>query len=320
MRPCLPIAACRPDVFARIGLIAFLALGMGPTARAADVHVATDGDDLTADGSPALPFATLDAAFQAASQGDRLVLEPGTFSQCPTLSLLEVNGLNDRNKPITVVSREYLDAGEPGDFVPSGDPGLSSIVDGSAVCGAGTASPAATLTVASTDTRVSGVVIRGGGAGGVRALGSVTLTHNLIEQNDGARGAGISFYSATCSLGDATATIAGNLIRDNVATFDSASGLGDGAGVHVVAAAVLPGGTQGCGFVGAPGEIPVAAEDGRHCDVTLADNTIRHNVLTSGEAVTLFGAGLFAETLTVADGGGAVSTSHAPTAPTRPAP
>ena len=274
------------------------------------MHVALDGDDATADGSPSSPFATLDAAFLAAAQGDRLILEPGHFFQCATLSLLDQVGLTDRNKPIDVVSREYLDAGEPTNFAPSGAPGVSSILDGSSACGSGTATPGATLTVASTGSSVTGIVIRGGGRGGIAAAGSVTLTNNLIEQNAGARGAGIAFTSATCTLGDASATISHNLIRDNVATFDAVSGLGDGAGLHVVAASVLPGGATSCGFVGAPGEISASAEEGRSAAVTIESNVIQNNVLDSAEAVTLFGAGLFVETLAIADGLGEVSTSQ----------
>ncbi|MBZ0136835.1 MAG: right-handed parallel beta-helix repeat-containing protein [Planctomycetes bacterium] len=57
-----------------------VALLCGCALQAADIHVATSGNDTTGNGSIATPYATLSRAHQAASAGDKIIFRAGTYA------------------------------------------------------------------------------------------------------------------------------------------------------------------------------------------------------------------------------------------------
>ncbi len=73
--------------------MALMGGGMTPAhvawAQAGTWHVATTGSDLTGDGSPARPFASIQHGIDMASTGDTVLVHPGTYTET-----IDFNGKN----------------------------------------------------------------------------------------------------------------------------------------------------------------------------------------------------------------------------------
>jgi hypothetical protein len=155
-------------------------------AQAGTWHVATTGSDLTGDGSPARPFATIQHGINAASSGDTVLVHPGTY----------VENIDFTGKNIVVGSL----------FVTTGDQDYiqQTVINGNR--------NTHVVTFASGETaaaRLSGLTITNGyahgtatpgffGGGIMCRLSNPTLTYLRVSDNE-STDAGGGLYFDTCS-------------------------------------------------------------------------------------------------------------------------
>jgi hypothetical protein len=198
----------------RILSLLFVAAAALLPVGAATVYV--DGQSVSCDdmgpGSMQVPFCTIQAGYDFASNADELRVMPGTYSEC-------VFAGDVAQKAVDIVA----DA-----FVTSGD-NAATIIDGTNVVGCTFpgGSPASVVNMG-TNTTLSGFTVTGGTASGVFGFGAVAITSNVVNNNDSTSGAGVYVYTANCYYGDTVVSIADNNIANNVASFE-------GGGVSVVA-------------------------------------------------------------------------------------
>ncbi|MCP3978190.1 MAG: hypothetical protein GY716_02505 [bacterium] len=229
---------------------------------AASAHGATwwvdsvNGNNSNPGTSEVLAFRTIGFALLNTGAGDTIRVLPGDYAGC-----FDATG-STGDKPLEII------ADDPDNAVPT-------VIDGAAGgCGPG-GSPAAVVTIGSSDSRLEGFTITGGGASGVRAFGQVAITNNIIEDNIAERGGGLFFFTDNCTYGDNALDLSDNTIRNNTAlALGNASP--DGGGVFIEARALLG---------------QTACLDG-NTTVTIDNNTIEDNKAGSDG----FGGGLYIRT------------------------
>ena len=176
---------------------------------AEDVWVDDDACPGPGSGSASDPFCSIQLAYDASVDGDEIRVRPGTYRECVRA-----------NDPVTRKTVTFIADG----FDPA-IPNTANLttIDGSGIpgCARDDVDPF-TPTMPVVDlggdgSSLSGFRIVGGGASGVRALGSVTITHNLIEGNDKyfVGGGGIFVLTNNCAYGETTTIVAKNVIRAN---------------------------------------------------------------------------------------------------------
>jgi hypothetical protein len=167
-------------------------------AQANTWHVATNGSDVTGNGSEANPFATIQHGIEVASNGDTVLVHPGVYKE----------NINLMGKNITVGSL----------LLATGDEGyiLQTVIDGNhndhVVTLASGETAAARLTgFTITNGYAHGTSSPGYHGGGVFCLNSnPTLTHLKVSGNEAVQEGG-GLYFAHCS-----ATVQGVIVTNNL--------------------------------------------------------------------------------------------------------
>lgn len=155
-------------------------------AQAGTWHVATQGSDVTGDGSEANPFATIQHGIDVASQGDTVLAHPGVYRE----------NINFNGKNITVGSL----------FVTTGDEGyiLRTVIDGNRNDHVVTFASGETATATLSGLTIANGYAHGASApdtegGGIFCLNnsSPTLTHLRVTFNEAVEEGG-GMYFAHC--------------------------------------------------------------------------------------------------------------------------
>lgn len=237
------------------------------------------------DGSESRPFCTIKAGVEIAEAGDTVLVLPGIYTECVDASA----------KPITLVARDFLRRKRTN----------TTVVDGTGVCD-GIASPAPCVRLGDGST-LQGFTLRDCGFSGVRALGGVTITNNVINGNRADFGGGI-YVKASETVGATT----GPVVKDNDVRRNSALGTstraGRGGGIYVEVpggpapgqAAVIEGNTvRSNRSFGVGGGIAVRTltPQGRSAEVVITKNTLEANVVNASSSLAYgYGGGLWAAT------------------------
>jgi hypothetical protein len=151
----------------------------------------------------------------------------------------------DIDAPVRLVADAWLNAGSPSPD--HADPTSFEAVTqqttltGADLCNQESGTPGAALAIGGTGASVEGMAITQGGLSGVEAYGGVTVANNLVFVNKGELGGGVGLMTDVCFYGDVTASIASNVVRDNLAADFSEFGAGDGGGIFVFANGEDPG-------------------------------------------------------------------------------
>ena len=177
-----------------------------------------------------------------------ILVMPGTYSECPDLALtFDFDSDFNDDRPAHLVADAWLVAGSP---VPNlADPSafetvaLMTTISGLGVCDSDIVGRTPALAIAGSGASVRGFTITAGGLSGIEGLGPVSIESNLIAGNEGDVGGGILMNTVVCAFGDVTASIANNVIRDNLADDEIANdpklgfddGFGDGGGIFAQA-------------------------------------------------------------------------------------
>jgi hypothetical protein len=273
-------------------IIFIIALGfiMLPV-QAETYYVATDGNDQTGTGATDNPFLTINKAFIVAwlndpASGDptkdTIIVRRGTYHECVQAGLPWVN-----NSPVEIISEDWMDLTD----------NTQTIIDGSGVCDFSFSSflRKATVHIGSSDSRLEGFTITGGGNSGVSARGSVVVTNNIITGNKSVRGGGVYVKTASIDFaGDISVQITNNVISENQAIW-SIPPLqeyyvgGNGGGIYVYAVGIDP---DSPGFFG-------------DVSVTIDNNTITGNSIDESDTS-------FDNSTNVRGGGLAIFTDSSP--------
>jgi len=170
--------------------VALVAGLIGFPVGARDIYVdAAVGDD-TNDGDVTRPVRTVSAAIDlAAATGDRILVRPGTYTDCPDTGF---------TKTVAIVSTEFATSGT----------NASTFLDGGGAGGCGAAAPVVTLDQGSS---LRGFTVRNGRNSGVWLFAGAVITNNVIAGNSGDVGGGVFAYG--------TATITNNVVTQNVASY-----------------------------------------------------------------------------------------------------
>jgi hypothetical protein len=175
-------------------VLSFLLLA--PPAGAADVYVATTGNDALGDGSIGNPFRTIQHGVESSAAGDTVRVLAGTYLECiDTTGRVVTIHAEDANPANTKIDATGLDCGGPGFPGP-----VVALYDG---C------------------KLEGFTVTGGGDSGVYGVGSISITANVITTNTASYGGGIFVLSDDFDPGTEAALIEGNVITANTATYDA---------------------------------------------------------------------------------------------------
>ncbi len=247
-------------------------------------------------GLPGDPYCRIQTAYSAAADGDTIRVRAGTYNEC----VLASDSIPQKSVHLVAeagATRPTIDA-----------TGLN--------CVSSFGIPTGAVRIGGYASSIDGFRIIGGRDSGLVALGEVTITNNLVENNTSGIGGGMYLYPNPCAYGAADIVVQGNTIRNNASVFRADQRPGWGGGVYVRADA--PGGS-------CPGEISIRLENntisGNNSDasgggifaftntapsetaaITITNNTIDANTAlgagqyTSGEYVLGFGGGVYAST------------------------
>jgi len=233
--------------------------------RAATVWVdAVNGNDTTGTGTQASPVQTINQGFQIAQDGDTIRVKAGTYNECVRATWFDTNPYEPRS--VQIVADAYVNGGD----------NTATIIDGGSACPSGVS----VVNLGGINTRLEGFTIRGGTSSGVYALGSPTITHNVITSNTSSFGGGIYVYSAACYYGTSTVSVTNNQVTNNSAFYDQTlSQGGEGGGIYVFAV-----GVQDPSCVNGNVGVTVASN-------TISNNTVQGDTMQGGTNRP-FGGGL----------------------------
>ena len=221
-------------ILAAVGAIAFIP---APASAASTLNVPGD-------------YATIQAAINAASPGDTVLVAPGTYAgpvdfQAKAITLASTSGRNvttisgGSTTPVVTINANAgeqpvlngftITGGSNGGVTTSGGPALieNNSITNNAVCNNGGGVDASFSSATIRDNVISGNYESGcsgdfGGGVSIGGAGSVQLLHNVISGNSATEGGGVSLFAAAAAVVDS------NVISDNNTTS------GPGGGIWVV--------------------------------------------------------------------------------------
>jgi len=273
------------------------ALLLGPGALAQNI-LFVDNQNCTAPGTGTSgdPYCRIQTAYAAAASGDEIRVRAGSYAECvraaDSVPQKSVRLVAEAGPTMTTIDATGLNCTTPGGF------------------------PTGAVRIGGFASAIEGFRITGGSNSGLVAIGEVTITNNLVENNVAGIGGGLYLYPNPCAYGAADIVVSGNTIRNNAAVFrdDLRPGIGGGVYVHGVA----PGG-------GCAGNVTVRLENntiagnnsdasgggifaftntalGQSSSVTITQSTIDNNAAGSletysnGDYVLGFGGGMYVST------------------------
>jgi len=231
------------------------ALAVCPLADPADcVYVDDNCVSNPGSGTEPDPFCTIVDAYDSVVTTTTplnpatILVMPGTYSECPDLALtFDFDSDFNDDRPVHLVADAWLTAGSPvpnlADASAFETVALMTTISGLGVCDSDIVSRTPALAIAGSGASVRGFTITSGGLSGIEGLGPVSIESNLIAGNEGDVGGGILMNTVVCAYGDVNASIANNVIRDNLADDEIANdpkagfddGFGDGGGIFIQA-------------------------------------------------------------------------------------
>ena len=166
-------------------------------------------------GTMQMPFCTIQAGYDAAADGDEIRVMQGTYVECLFLYDLAAQ------KGVRVIADAWVNGGD----------NTSTIIDGSAVPNCtfpGVGVPAAVVNLGGFGGRFEGFTVQGGRDSGIFGVGPVTITNNVVRDNDSTSGGGIYVYSASCYYGNTDLEVSHNEVTGNTASWQ-------GGGISITA-------------------------------------------------------------------------------------
>ncbi len=247
-------------------------------------------------GTTGNPFCRIQTAYGAAASGDEIRVRAGTYLECVRVA--------DSVPPKNV--HLFAEAG----------PTQTTINATGLNCLSGGGIPTGAVRIGGNASSIEGFRIVGGSNSGLVAIGEVTITNNVVENNSAGAGGGMYLYPNPCAYGASDIVVTGNTVRNNAAVFQNDGRPGLGGGVYVNAAA--PGG-------GCAGSVTVRLESntilgnnsdasgggvfaftntaqGQSATITITQNTIDNNgagsiaQYSNGDYVLGFGGGVYVST------------------------
>jgi len=273
---------------------------VGPAALAqATIYVDDSNCPGPGTGTTGDPYCRIQTAYDAAANGDEVRVRAGSYLEC----VRAADSVPQKSVHL------FAEAG----------PTVTTIDATGKNCVSGSGFPTGAVRIGGFASSIEGFRIIGGNNSGLVAIGEVTITNNVVENNTAGIGGGLYLYPNPCAYGAAgivDIVVSGNTIRNNDAVFRSDLQAGIGGGVYVNAAA--PGG-------GCAGNVTVrlanntiagnqsdasgggifaftSTANGQSASITITQNTIDNNVAGSletysnGEYVLGFGGGVYAST------------------------
>jgi hypothetical protein len=247
-------------------------------------------------GTSGNPFCRIQTAYGAAASGDEIRVRAGTYHEC-------------------VRAADSVPAKDIRLFAEAGP--TQTTIDGTGLnCLSGGGVPTGVVRIGGFDSSIEGFRVIGGSNSGLVAIGDVTITNNVIENNSSGVGGGMYLYPNPCAYGGGNIVVTGNTVRNNAAVFQNDGRPGLGGGVYVNAAA--PGG-------GCAGSVTVRLQSntiagnnsdasgggvfaftnsaqGQTASITITENTIDNNgagsiaQYSNGDYVLGFGGGVYVST------------------------
>ena len=248
-------------------------------------------------GTSGNPFCRIQTAYATAANGDEIRVRAGIYTECvraaDSVPQKSVRLVAEAGPTATTIDATGLNCVSAGGF------------------------PTGAVRIGGFASSIEGFRIIGGSNSGLVAIGEVTITNNLVENNASGIGGGLYLYPNPCAYGAADIVVQGNTIRNNAAVFRTDLRPGIGGGVYVRSDA--PGGT------GCAGNVTVRIENntiagnnsdasgggifaftnsalGQTSAVTITQNTIDNNAaLGEGQYTNLdyvlgFGGGVYVST------------------------
>jgi len=254
----------------------------------------------TVDDDGAADFSSIQAAINVASNGDEIVVRPGSYRE--TL-VFQGKAITVRSERGPTVTRIFLE-GETRIASIDGDATLRgfTITGGAARVGGGIRVTGGASARIEENVLEGNLADRGGtglalgGAIAIENLSEAVITRNVIRNNE-ARGdaQGLYAYGAAIDVGDdCTATITDNVIHDNVAS-DSGGGISVGLAGTVTPVEISHNTLVGnaAGQAGATASFGGALLIERDAQVDLLNNLVSSNsAVTDGGGSYFFGGGL----------------------------
>jgi hypothetical protein len=273
------------------------ALALGPCALAQNTLYVDDSNPVCpGDGTTGHPFCTIQSAYGAALTGDTVRVRAGTYHECV----------------------RYADSTPPKNVHLVSEAGAAqTTIDGTGLnCVTSGSIPTGVVRIGGLASSMDGFRVIGGTNSGIVAIGEVTITNNVIENNTSGAGGGMYLYPNPCAYGSADIVATGNTVRNNLASFQNDARPGLGGGVYVNAGA--PGGA-------CAGNVTVSLQNntitgnnsdasgagvfaftntalGQTASITITQNTVDNNAAGSletysnGDYVLGFGGGVYVST------------------------
>lgn len=254
-------------------------VAIAPVYEGTEIHIATNGNDLSGNGSEEFPFATIQHGIDVSSNGDTLLVAPGTYYE----------HINFIGKNILVSSY----------FIKSNDP---SIIEQTVISGSGNGDIVTFSNYESSEARLTGLTIKNGSRGVVTYNSSPVLSHLIISNNhSNQNGGGVWAYNSGVKIcynkivnNSAQTAYSGGgiflqasdmaIIHNNEIANNSTSGSGSGGGIYMTGCSPTIDNNQILNNL-SPGN---GAGGGIYCNGS--NSIIHHNLIAGNESP--YGAGI----------------------------